>query len=104
MKAIFDQVTEPNVKICWNINDPDLLQAGLEGNFNMVKKWIGDTVHVRGFNISNYLYQQLFNLLAGINFNGWILIEANTEPTDKIAAMKEQASLFNHFVANIKKS
>jgi len=103
MKAIFDQVTEPNVKICWNSNDPDLLQAGLEGNFNMVKKWIGDTVHVRGFNISNYPYQQLFNLLAGINFKGWILIEASTEPTDKIAAMKEQLSLFNQLVANIKK-
>lgn len=104
MKAIFDQVTEPNVKICWNSNDPDLLQAGLEGNFNMVKKWIGDTVHVRGFKISNYPYQELLNLLAGINYNGWILIEASTEPADKIAAMKEQLTLFNQIVANIKKN
>jgi len=106
MKAIFDQVTEPNVKICWNSNGGDLLKAGLEGNFNMVKKWIGDTVHVRELNIDDYPYQQLFNLLAGINFNGWILIEASTEPepTDKIAAMKEQVSLFKHLVANIKKS
>jgi sugar phosphate isomerase/epimerase len=104
MKAIFDQVTEPNVKICWNSNDPDLLNAGLEGNFNMVKKWIGDTVHVRGFNISDYPYQQLFNLLAGINFNGWILIEASTEPADKIVAMQEQLSLFMQLVANIKRT
>ena len=104
MKAIFDQVTEPNVKICWNSNDPDLLQAGLEGNFNMVKKWIGDTVHVRGFKISNYPYQDLLNLLAGINYNGWILIEASTEPADKIAAMKEQLNLFNQLVANIRKN
>jgi sugar phosphate isomerase/epimerase len=104
MKAIFDQVTEPNVKICWNSNDCDLLQAGLQGNFNMVKKWIGDTVHVRGFNISNYPYQELLNLLAGINYNGWILIESDTEPADKIAAMKEQLKLFNQLVANIKKS
>jgi hydroxypyruvate isomerase len=103
MKAIFDQVSEPNVKICWNSNDPDLLQAGLEGNFNMVKKWIGDTVHVRGFKISNYPYQDLLNLLAGINYKGWILIEASTEPADKIAAMKEQLNLFNQLVANIGK-
>ena len=34
MKAIFDQVTEPNVKICWNCNDQDLLPPGLEANFN----------------------------------------------------------------------
>jgi sugar phosphate isomerase/epimerase len=104
MKAIFEQVTEQNVKICWNSNDTDLLQAGLEENFNMVKKWIGDTVHVRGFNISNYPYQELLNLLAGINYNGWILIESDTEPSDKIAAMKEQVSFFNQLVANIKKS
>ncbi|MEI6050076.1 MAG: TIM barrel protein [Bacteroidota bacterium] len=102
MKAIFDQVTEPNVKICWNSNDPDLLQAGLEENFKMVKKWIGDTVHVRGFMISNYPYQQLINLLAGINYNGWVLIEATTEPSDIIAAMKEQLTLFNQLIANIK--
>ncbi len=104
MKAIFDQVTESNVKICWNSNDVDLLQAGLEANFSMVKKWIGDTVHVRGFNISDYPYQELLNLLAGINYNGWILIESDTEPPDKIAAMKEQLSLFNQLVARIKKS
>jgi sugar phosphate isomerase/epimerase len=102
MKAIFDQVTEPNVKICWNSNDPDLLNAGLEENFRMVKKWIGDTVHVRGFRISNYPYQQLIDLLAGINYKGWILIEATTEPVDKIVAMKEQLTLFNQLIANIK--
>lgn len=104
MKAIFDQISEPNVKICWNSNDCDLLQAGLQGNFNLVKKWIGDTVHVRGFNISNYPYQELLNLLAGINYNGWILIESDTEPADKVAAIKEQLFLFNQLVENIKKS
>lgn len=103
MKAIFDQVTEPNVKICWNSNEVDLLQAGLEENFKMIKKWIGDTVHVRGFNISDYPYQELLNLLAGIDYKGWILIESSTEPHDKIAALKEQLSLFNQLVANIKK-
>ena len=95
MKAIFEQVTEPNVKICWNSNDTDLLAPGLEGNFNMVKKWIGDTVHVRGFTISDYPYQQLFGLLAGVKFKGWAFVEATTQPEDKIAAMKEQLVLFN---------
>ncbi|MDP4285711.1 MAG: TIM barrel protein [Bacteroidota bacterium] len=101
MKAIFDQVTELNVKICWNSNDTDLLPPGLEGNFNMVKKWIGDTAHVRGFSISNYPYQQLFNLMAGVHFKGWVFIEATTKPVDKIAAMKEQLVLFNKIKANI---
>jgi len=103
MKAIFDQVTEKNVKLCWNCNDQDLLPPGLEGNFNSVKKWFGDTVHVREFNVGNYPYQQLFDLFAGINYNGWILLEARTEPVDKVAALKEQLVLFNQLVSNSKK-
>jgi sugar phosphate isomerase/epimerase len=95
MKAIFDQVTEKNVKMCWNCNDQDLLPPGLEGNFNSVKKWFGDTVHIRELNEGSYPYQQLFDLLTGIKYKGWILLEARTEPADRIAAMKEQLSIFN---------
>jgi len=104
MKAIFDQVTEKYVKICWNCNDEDLLPPGLEGNFNSVKKWFGDTVHVREFNVGNYPYQQLFNLFKRINYKGWILLEARTEPVDKIAAMKEQLVLFNQLVSHSEKN
>lgn len=95
MKAIFEQVTEKNVKMCWNCNDQDLLPPGLEGNFNSVKKWFGDTVHIRELNEGTYPYQQLFNLFTGIKYKGWILLEARTEPTDRIIAMKEQLVLFD---------
>jgi len=98
MKAIFEHVTEPNVKICWNCNDQDLLPPGLEGNFNMVKKWFGDTVHVRELNLGDYPYQQLFNLFNNIGYEGWILLEARTEPADRIAAMKEQLVIFNQMI------
>jgi len=104
MRAIFEQVTESNVKICWNSNDTDLLPPGLEGNFNMVKKWLGDTVHVRELNIGDYPYRQLFNLFTGIQYDGWILLEARTEPEDRIAAMKEQLFLFNQLIANAQKT
>jgi sugar phosphate isomerase/epimerase len=100
MKAIFDHVTEPNVKICWNCNDQDLLPPGLEGNFNMVKKWFGDTVHVRELNVGDYPYQQLFDLFAKISYKGWILLEARTEPADRIAAMQEQLAVFNQIIKN----
>ncbi|KPK86191.1 MAG: xylose isomerase [Bacteroides sp. SM23_62_1] len=103
MRAIFEQVTEPNVKICWNSNDTDLLPPGLEGNFNMVKKWFGDTVHVRELNIGDYPYRPLFDLFTGINYNGWILLEARTDPEDRIAAMKEQLNLFHQLITNAKK-
>ena len=99
MKAIFEHVTEPNVKVCWNCNDQDLLPPGLEGNFNMLKKWFGDTVHVRELNEGNYPYQELFKLFMGINYDGWIMLEARTEPADRVAAMKEQIGIFKTMIS-----
>jgi sugar phosphate isomerase/epimerase len=104
MKAIFEQVTEKNVMMCWNSNDVDLNPPGLEANFNSVKQWIGDTTHIRGIKISKYPYEELFRLLNGIKYKGWILIEATTPYTDPIVVMKEQLTLFNEIMANIKKS
>jgi hypothetical protein len=75
------------------------LPPGLEANFNSVKKWFGDTVHVRELNIGDYPYQQLMNLFTSMKYNGWILLEARTEPKDRVAAMKEQLAVFNEMVA-----
>jgi sugar phosphate isomerase/epimerase len=98
IRAIFEQVTEKHVRMCWNCNDQDLLPPGLEPNFNSVKKYFGDTVHIRELNEGTYPYQQLFDLFNEMKYNGWILLEARTEPADRIAAMKEQLGLFNNMI------
>ncbi|EPR69335.1 sugar phosphate isomerase/epimerase family protein [Cyclobacterium qasimii] len=102
MKAIFDQVTEKSVKVCWNSNDQDLMAPGLEANFNSVKKWLGDTVHIRELNEGKYPYQELMNLFVEMNYKGWILLEARTTPADRVAAMREQLDIFNTMLANAK--
>jgi len=99
MKAIFDQVTESNVKICWNSNNADLAPPGFTKNFDMLKPWIGDTVHVRGFNVDDYPYVDLISSLASMNFEGWVLLESHHDVPDRIAAMKEQLVLFNRMKA-----
>lgn len=103
MKAIFEQVTDPNVKICWNSNETDLLPPGLESNFHSVKKWFGDTVHVRDLKDKTYSFQQLINLFTSMEYKGWILLEAHDNPADRIAAMKEQMSIFNTMKENSQK-
>lgn len=100
MKQIFDNVTEPNVTVCWNCNDQDLNGKGLESNFNLVKKRLGTTVHVREFNIGKYPYQQLIDLLVAMDYKGWILLEARTKPKDRIAALIEQREVFETMVKN----
>jgi sugar phosphate isomerase/epimerase len=101
MKAIFDQVTEKNVVICWNSNDTDLKAPGLDANFNMVKQWLGDTTHCRAFSETDYPFQQLFGLLKGADYNGWILLEAHSNPDDKIAAMAREKKLFEEMISRV---
>ena len=72
----------------------------LEANFNSVKKWFGDTVHIRELNVGGYPYQDLMNLFNKIKYDGWILLEARTTPEDRIVAMKEQLDVFNQMVGN----
>ncbi len=98
MKAIMDVADHPNVTVCWNSNDVDLEGDGLEHNFNLVKNRFGDTVHVRELNVGDYPYSRLFQLFLAMNYKGWILLEARTEPSDKVAALQEQRVLFEKLV------
>lgn len=98
MKAIMDIADHPNVKVCWNCNDQDLIGEGLEHNFNLVKDRFGDTVHIREVNVGEYPYSALAKLFTAIDYDGWILLECRTNPEDKLAAMKEQRKLWNKMV------
>jgi len=98
MKAIFDVADHPNVGVCWNSNNEDLKGEGLEHNFNLVKSRFGKTVHVRELTMDDYPYQDLFRLFHGIDYDGWVLLEARTEPADKVAALIEQRLKFEELV------
>ncbi len=99
MKAIFDIATHPNVAVCWNSNAEDLKGEGLKYNFNLVKDRFGATVHVRELTMNDYPYGELFRLFNEIKYAGWILLEARTEPKDKIAALIEQRQAFEKLTA-----
>lgn len=94
MKAIMDVADHRNVTVCWNCNNEDTHGQGLEYNFNLVKDRFGDTVHVRELNIGDYPYPKLMNLFVEIDYKGWILLEARTDPANKVKAMQEQRRVF----------
>ncbi len=100
IKAIMDVAECPNVAVCWNCNDEDLQGQGLEYNFDLVKDRFGDTVHVRELNVGDYPYQELMNLLVKMDYKGWILLEARTDPPDRVAALLEQRQLWEQMVVN----
>jgi len=99
IKKIMDVADNPNVTVCWNCNDQDLEGEGLTHNFNLVKHKFGDTVHVREFNVGDYPYQQLFDLLVKMDYQGYILMEARTDPEDKVAALIEQRKLMQGMIS-----
>ncbi len=98
IRDIFAVATHPNVYVCWNSNDEDLKGDGLEANFKMTAARFGDTVHVRELNIGEYPYAKLMELFLSINYQGWILLEARTDPKDKVAAMTEQRLVFESMI------
>jgi sugar phosphate isomerase/epimerase len=97
IRDIFKVATHANVAVCWNSNAADLAGAGLEANFNMVKDRFGATVHVHELDDQSYPYAQLFKLLSKMDYEGWILLEAGTNPVDKAAAMKQQREIFERY-------
>ncbi len=100
IKTIMEFADHPNVTVCWNSNDEDLQGEGLEKNFAMVSKRFGDIAHVRELNIGKYPYQKLMDLFVGIDYKGWILLEARTAPKDRIAAMIEQKQVFDKMIVD----
>jgi endonuclease IV len=98
MKAIFDVADHPNATVCWNSNGEDLKGDGLEHNFNLVKGRFGKTVHIRELTMNDYPYADLMKLFTKNQYEGWILLEARTEPSDKIAALIEQRLAFESLI------
>ncbi len=104
MKEIMDVADHPNVGVCWNSNNQDLNGEGLKHNFNLVKDRFGGTAHVRELNIGEYPYQDLMNLFVEMDYAGWILLEARTNPKDPIAALAQQGEVFAQMIANAQKA
>jgi len=104
IKAIMDVADHPNVGACWNCNGQDLEGEGLEHNFNLVKARFADIVHIRELNIGSYPYQELMNLFVGMDYDGWILLEARTSPKDRVAALAEQREVFADMVSKAQAS
>jgi sugar phosphate isomerase/epimerase len=104
IKQIMDRADHPNVAVCWNCNPQDLKGEGLEHNFNLVRRRLGATIHVRELDSRGYPYRQFLDLLVQADYAGWLLLECSSKPKDRVAAMAAQQALFNRMLAAAQKS
>ncbi len=98
IKAIMEAADHQNVVLCWNSNAQDLEGEGLEANFKLVQKHLGSTLHVRELESPNYPYAKLIKLLVDAKYAGWVMLEASSQPKDRVAALAAQGRLFRKLV------
>ena len=93
IKRIMDAADHGNVVLCWNSNV-------LEANFKMVQEHLGSTLHVRELQSPDYPYATLIRLLVKAKYAGWVMLEASSQPKDRVAALAAQGRLFRKLVKN----
>jgi hypothetical protein len=98
IKSIIDIANHPNVAVCWNSNNRDLRDDGLERNFNRVRSRFGNTCHVRRLDTTDYPFPRLIELLVKSDYRGWVLLEDGKPDQDRIKELIEQRKLFEQFV------
>lgn len=105
IRKILDVADHPNVAICWNCNKQDLEGAGLDANFAMVKDRLGDTTHIHDLINNPYPHKRFFELMAGANYTGWLMLEEGVLPKqDTVAALAEQRKVFDKMWAQAQDS
>lgn len=94
IRRIAQQISSPQVGLCWNCNAVDLESPGLEDNFRSVRPFFADTLHVHELDRGDYPYPALFRLLRETSYGGWILFEGNDPPDkDRLSALRRQVEL-----------
>lgn len=82
MRMIMDHAQSSAVVVCWNSNAVDMDENGsIEWSFNLLKDRIKH-VHITDIGIYKYPWQDLFNRLKAMNYEGWCLaeIQYNEDP------------------------
>ena len=94
MRDIMEIAAHPSVAVCWNSNKQDLEAPGLAHNFGLVKERLGATCHIHRLEKQDYPYPELFELLVGARYSGWLLLEDSELPSHPVPALKHQKALF----------
>jgi len=98
IRAIMDQVTQPLVRVALNCDTRDTQGEGFEKNFDLVKKFLGHTLHVHNLKEAKFPYQLQVDLLVKMGWDGWALLEASDTVSDRVLALTEQRQLWERMV------
>jgi len=96
IRRILDHAdNHPAVWVCWNSNQEDLLDGGLDANFNLVRSRIGQ-VHMRDLFLEEYPSRRLLRLLNEMSFQGFCFAEI-PESADPVRVLKYFRGMFRAY-------
>jgi hypothetical protein len=100
IRAIMDQVVQPSVRIKLNSDVRDTKGEGFEYQFNLVKDFLGETLHLHNLKDTEFPYQLQMDLLVRAGWSGWQLMEAENKVQDRVQALIEQHRIWDQMLAN----
>ena len=100
IRAIMEHVEEPNVCVKLNSSSRDVEGEGFESNFNQVKDYLGDTIHIHNLKGTEFPYQLQVNLLTRMGWSGWVLVEQSQEVSDRVQELIDYRKIWEDLVAN----
>jgi hypothetical protein len=101
IRAIMDQVTAPSVRVKLNSDARDA--DDFERRFSLIKDRLGYTLHIHNLEDKRFPYQLQINLLMGMRWDGWALLEVSDQIPDRVQGLIEQRKLWEKMVAKARK-
>lgn len=95
LAKIIEYANHPNVYVCWNSNQTDVVDGSIKSTFAMVASKIRE-VHLRDLTDEAYPWRELFTLLAANNYMGFTLAEIQ-ESTDPERVLRYFRSLWKAY-------
>ena len=96
IRKILDYADHPNLFVCWNSNQIDLEDGGLDENFASIADRIG-FVHMRDIYLREYPWAKLIGKLNQIGYRGFCCAEI-PESADPIRVMHYYRALFDAYL------
>jgi hypothetical protein len=93
MEMIAARADHPQARLCGNSNPQNLEGEGLEHHFQLVLPSFGQTLHIHELDDPKSPSENPSPLLLASDDAGWILLEASSQPADRVTAMTEQREL-----------
>ncbi len=98
MRQIIDAADHPLVVVCWNSNPDEVVDGSIAAAFEQVADKLGETIHIHDL-YDAYPYRELFSLLQGRDYAGWLLSESPATE-DPIRVMRYYRALFDAWTSN----